>query len=134
VTEPAPPGAATPVPAAARPVRLFSLCLIAAVVASYQPLPWRFGASVFLVVAIVYGTRSLLALVGSARPAQVALVSCLLALSVVLLLAQVAQLIAYPLFSEYQQCVDGAITERGRDACEDRLTDLDGSGLLPARG
>ena len=136
MSDPAPPGATTPVPAAARPVRLFSLCLVASVIASYLPLPWRFGAAAFLVAAIVYGVRALLALVGSARPMQVAVVSCLLALSVLLLLAQVAQLVAYPVVSRYQQCLDGAITERGRQACEDdltRLTEMGGSGLLPAR-
>lgn len=131
--ESAPPGAATPVPAAVRPVRMFSLCLVAAVIASYQPLPWRFGAGVFLVAALVYGVRALLALVGSARPTQVAVVSGLLVLSVLLLLAQVAQLIAYPLVVEHQRCVDAAITERARQACDDELRDLDGSGLLPAR-
>jgi len=116
-----------------RPVRLFALCLLASVVASSLPLPWRLGAIVFLVVAVVYGVRALLALAGSARPAQVALVSCLLALGAVLLLAQVAQVIAYPALWERQQCLDAAITESGREACEDDLTDRDGSGLLPAR-
>lgn len=132
MSDPAPPRATAPVPAAVRPVRMFSLCLVASVIASYLPLPWRFGATVFLVVALVYGVRALLALVGSSRPTQVAVVSTLLALSVVLLLAQVAQVIAYPAFWQYQQCLDAALTERARDACDDALMNLDGSGLLPA--
>ena len=129
---PAPPRRAGPVPAAVRPVRLFALCLVAAVIASTLPLPWRVGAVVFLLVAAVSGVRALLALAGSGRPGQVALVSCLLALCAVMLLAELA-LALWPAQWEYQECLREAITVSGREACEDELRSRLAPGLLPPR-
>ncbi len=126
----------TPAPlasaAAAGPVRLFALCLVAAVVASGLPLPYSLGATVFLVVGAVAGVRALVLLVRTGgRRGVVLLVSGLLGLCALMLLGELARLAFWPAYSDYEQCRSGAITESGADACEAEFRNRIVSVLLP---
>ena len=126
-----PPAPAVPARAVGA-VRLFALCLVASVLSAALPLPWGAGSAVFLVVGAVAGVRALVALVrAGGRPGLVAVVSGLLALSALMLLGEVARLALWPAYWDHEQCLRGAITESGRESCEDAFRQRIVSGLLP---
>jgi hypothetical protein len=117
-----------------RLVRHFSVWLVATVVVSLLPLPWRVAMLVFLGGAAWAGVRALVA-VGSARirGGLLPMLTAGLVLTGILLLGALGSLATWPLETARQDCLRGALTRTATAACErdyrEGLQELSG-GLL----
>lgn len=102
--------------------RLFATALIATVVVSMLPLPWRLSGLGFGVIALYTGIRLLADLLALRRAGRTANgwvgVAAGLALSAFLLLMFAGQLALYPLFAEQERCSDRAITHLDASQCQ----------------
>jgi hypothetical protein len=115
------PAARDPAARAQRRVRLFGTALLATVVVTVLPLPWRLSGLGFGVIALCAGIRLLLDLARlrrAGRPAGGWLgVTAGLAVSAFVLLILGGQLAFYPLFAEQQRCSDRAVTHLDAAGC-----------------
>lgn len=113
--------------------RTLAWSLLGGVVASLLPLPWGLAAGAFYVAAAVAAVLTLVRLARSAegrRPLPLALVSAVLALSVLMLVGVVGQVLFYPLVSEVQTCQRTALTQSAKDRCDELVRDRLGEMLL----
>lgn len=102
----------------ARLVGRFTLLVAAGLLASRLQLPWRAGALVFFLAAVVVGVMTLVAAVrAAARPGALVAIGLGLAATVLVLLVEVASLALWGATSDYQRCRAEALTETARQAC-----------------
>jgi hypothetical protein len=115
-----PPGAG-----AARRARLFAAGLIAMLVVTRVPLPWRLSGLAFGVVALYAGIRLLVDLRALRRggrrlPGRLG-VSVGLVLAGLLMLSFLGEAALYPLVAEQDRCRDAALTHQDVDHCQQLL-------------
>lgn len=125
---PAPAPPAPPAPEAlqrvGRLVRHFGAWLVAGVVVSTLPLPWRLAALAFLVGAAVTGVRALRsAVVARVRGGLAPLLAVGLAMTGVLAVSTLGTLVLWPADSARQECLSGALTRSAQAACEREYRD-----------
>lgn len=122
-----------------RRVRHFSAWLLAGVVISLLPAPWRLATVVFLVGAGVAGVRAMHA-AGTARVrgGLLPLLIAGLVMTGILLVGSLGSLATLPVDLERQTCLGSALTRSAEAACErayeDGLDDLTGGLLGGASG
>lgn len=137
---PHPPRPPHPVPPAPAPdpetllrvgrlVRHFGVWLVAGVVVTLLPLPWRLASVVFLVGAVVTGIRALRAVLRSPlRGGLPAMLATGLLLTAMVLVGSLGSLATWSVDAERQACLGGALTRTAQAACErdyqDALSDL----------
>jgi hypothetical protein len=124
---PTPPPARTPRPpvdsavskATARRSLHFFMLLLAAVVTSSLPLPWQVGSLVFVLVAIVVGTRALvLAWRSGVRGGVLFALGAGIAMAGMVALAMTTLLAVWPQQMERQRCLATAVTISATQRCE----------------
>jgi hypothetical protein len=134
------PGPAAPGPAAPAPdpetlvrigrlVRHFGIWLVAGVLVTLLPLPWRVASIAFLVGAVVTGVRALRTVLRSPlRGGLPAMLAAGLLVTAMVLVGSLGSLATWPVDAERQACLDGALTRTAQQACErdyeDGLADL----------
>jgi hypothetical protein len=121
-----------------RLVRHFGIWLVAGVVVTLLPLPWRLASVVFLVGAVVTGIRALRAVLRSPlRGGLPAMLAVGLLLTGMVLVGSLGSLATWSVDADRQACLDGALTRTAEAACErayqDGLSDLT-ERLTPAAG
>jgi hypothetical protein len=127
------PGAPAPDPETlvrvGRLVRHFGVWLVAGVLVTLLPLPWRVASIAFLVGAVVTGVRALRAVLRSPlRGGLPAMLAAGLLLTGMVLVGSLGSLATWPVDADRQACLDGALTRTAQATCErdyqDGLDDL----------
>jgi hypothetical protein len=134
---PRPPHPGQPAPApdpetllrVGRLIRQFGVWLVAGVLVTLLPLPWRVAAIAFLVGAAVTGVRALRAVLRSPlRGGLPAMLAAGLLLTGMVLVGSLGSLATWSVDADRQACLDGALTRTAQAACEreyrDGLDDL----------
>lgn len=115
------PAAPDPAARALRRARLFGTALLATVVVTVLPLPWRLSGLGFGVIALSAGIRLLVDLARLRRAGRPVGgwpgVAVGLAVSAFVLLVLGGQLAFYPLFAEQERCSDRAVTHLDAADC-----------------
>ncbi len=107
---------------ASRRVNRFGLIAIASLVAGSLPLPWAIAGLPFGLLALVFGVMALVAsLDARVRGGAIALLSVSLVVVTLLVLAQLVQVVVYPVTFANQECRSQALTEAALAACEEQL-------------
>jgi hypothetical protein len=105
-----------------RGVRLVGVLLVALVVVSQLPLPFRMAGIGFGVAAMALAVRSLSRLSrlrrAGGRPRGQVTLSASLGLAGVVTLLLAAEALAYPVAMEHQRCRAGAITRTAQAECD----------------
>jgi hypothetical protein len=117
---------------ASRRLRLFGVLLLALLVVETLPLPWRLSGLGFGVLAIGTGIGLLSDLAALRRGGQPANgwigVSVGLGLATLMTLMLGSEALFYPLVSEQEDCIAGALTHTAQQQCqqtlEQRMTEL----------
>jgi hypothetical protein len=106
---------------AAGRTRLFGIALVATLLVSLLPLPWRLTGLVFGVLCAWTGVRLIADLVAlrraGRRPGGMIGVSVGIGVSVMLLLSYLGEAALYPLVAERERCDSGAVTHLAADQC-----------------
>lgn len=104
---------------AGRRILHFALLMLGSLLANLLPLPWKVASLAFVVAAIVFAIRALVAvrrsrLRGSLTPMLVVglVVAGMVALS------SISTLVTWPLQMRHQECLADALTISAQDACE----------------
>ncbi|MFI2755164.1 hypothetical protein ACGIF2_17180 [Cellulomonas sp. P22] len=104
---------------ASRRVMNFGLLMIATIVVSTLPLPWRAASLVFVVLAIVAGVRALVATRRArVRGALTPMLLVGLAFAGMLSLTLVTMLATWPVQQAHEECLRGALTVSARAGCD----------------
>ena len=117
---------------ASRRLRLFGVLLLAMLAVEMLPLPWRLSGLGFGLLAIGTGIRLLSDLASLRRgglPAGGWIgVSVGLGLATLMTLMLVSEAVFYPLVSQQEDCIAGALTHTAQEQCqqtlEQRMADL----------
>lgn len=112
-----------------RLVRHFGVWLVAGVLVSMLPLPWRLASLAFLVGAAVAGVRALRSVVAArVRGGLAPMLAVGLAMTAVLAVSTLGTLALWPADTARQDCLSGALTRSAQAACErdyrDAVADL----------
>jgi hypothetical protein len=115
---------ATPVHDVSRDVRLVGIMLLALIVVTYLPLPFKLAGIVFGLVTVVLSVRALgrlgqLRRRGGRPRGQVAL-SAGMGLASVVTVMLGYEAITYPVAADREQCLAGALTRGAREQCEEQ--------------
>lgn len=106
-------------------LRLFAVLLLALLVVETLPLPWRLSGLGFGLFAIGTGIRLLVDLAALRRAGLAAKgwisVSVGLGLATVVTLTLASEAVFYPLVSQHEQCLAGALTNTAADQCQQTL-------------
>ncbi|GIG35287.1 hypothetical protein [Cellulomonas pakistanensis] len=138
------PGPAAPPPSPESLARLgrlarhFSVWLLAGVVVTLLPLPWRFASIAFLVGALVAGVRALVHVLRTGlRGGMGAMLVAGLLVTGLVLVGALGSLVTWRIDADRQACLQGALTRTAEAACErdydDAVADLTGR-LTVGRG
>ena len=112
--------------------RVFLTLLVATLVCSFLPLPFRLAGLGFGIWAVVLGFRLLALLTRRARSGQTARghlgIAVGLGAIAVMLLDLVGQAVYLPAYLDRQECLDGATTVAAQQVCEKAFEERIGSG------
>jgi hypothetical protein len=112
-----------------RLVRHFGIWLVAGVLVTLLPLPWRVASIAFLAGAVVTGIRALRTVLRSPlRGGLPAMLAAGLLVTAMVLVGSLGSLATWSVDAERQACLNGALTRTAQQACErdyeDGLADL----------
>jgi hypothetical protein len=116
---PAPPPDPEQVRRASRQLLHFWLLVLAAVVAIPLPLPWKAGALVLVLAALVVGGRALVTAWRARLPGLLLpMIVAGLAFAGLIALVLVFMLSMWPVVQEQEDCMRGALTVTAQEECE----------------
>lgn len=102
----------------------FAMFMVATLLTMVLPLPWKVGAVVLGIGAVVAGARALAtAWRGKVRGAVPALLGAGVAFAGLLVVSQLLLLALWPLEVERQECLRRALTVSAQEACEQQFTE-----------
>jgi hypothetical protein len=109
---------------AGRLVRHFGVYLLASILVSTLPLPWRVATVAFLAGATVTGVRALMAVSRARlRGGLLPLLTVGLVMTGVLATATLGSLAMWSVDADRQECLAGALTQTAQAACEQQYQD-----------
>ncbi|MCU1430899.1 MAG: hypothetical protein JWP95_4 [Actinotalea sp.] len=109
---------------ASRPVMHFVLLMLATLVVSGFPLPWKAAALPFALVAIVQGVLALRAVWrAGVRSAMIPVLAVGLAFALMSAMTAGMMLLLWPQQAALEQCERDALTIAGKEACTDEFNE-----------
>ncbi|WGW10780.1 hypothetical protein LWF01_11660 [Saxibacter everestensis] len=111
----------------------FALLMLATVITSSFPLPWKIAALAFAIATIVFGIRSLIKVIRARiRGAMLLFVSLGLAIVLVMSVSLIGNVAFWPIQSRYENCLASALTDQANKQCQsDYMKELENLVRLP---